>query len=456
MEDTHPTDLVNLEAANNHSEIVQKTYGYLNLDKSGFAERKLNDIVLSISQENPIDKHPLAIYKIGPRTVEIVFGSHEARESAANDGLAIFSHKVVVSRPRSLKKDKAIYLYGIPPQESAENIRKFFTDNLKLKVKSEIRWLNYPKTEIRNGGRSAVVECDDETEIPGCAFYESLTTKLRKITLWYPNMPSFCRRCMVKGHLARDCPKNFENVLNSEFPLPQAASYAMALKSSKNPAEKNDDVFPALDTFAKPGVHLRYHALSLHNDDDEYWPFFTKNDIMSNFYECNVEIGDVKYQSTEQYLFAERARKMKDFDTASKIMKNRSAKICKELGESVPWTGDVENWREFAKNKLKIANTAKYSQNEYLRKYLFKTSPAVLVEASPYDRYWGVGLKKNDANIQNPGAWRGENIMGYLLTDIRDELLNDPAMTIEKSSKRNLGSPDDRAVLKKRNSLSSV
>lgn len=455
----HPIDSINLEAANSQSDIVQKTYGYLNLDKIGFADRKLNDIVLSISKENSSEKHPLAIYKIGYKTVEIVFGNHEARETAANDGLAIFSQKVIISRPRSLKKDKAVYLYGIPVQESAENIRRFLSDKLNLKVKSEIRWLAYPGTVIRNGGRSAMVEVDDGTFIPGCAYYESLTSKPLKVTLWYPNMPAFCRKCMMKGHLARDCPKNFRNVTETDFPLPKTVNYATALKSQKkNSTEKDTEVFPELEVLPKTYVQRRMPpapSQQTENAEAEYYPFFTKNDMLSNFYECNFDINGINYQSTEQYLFSEKAKKVGDTEMMNKIMKNRAARICKEFGESIDWPGDLFSWREFAKDKLKIANMAKYSKNVNLRKFLFSTAPAILVEASPHDRYWGVGLKKNDANIQDVEKWQGENMMGYLLTDIRDELMLDPDMAIEKS-KRSLGSPDDISQQRKRTSVSSA
>lgn len=454
--DDHPTDLVTLEAANAQSENVQKTYGYLNLDKAGLLDRKLNQIVLAISIENSPNKHPIAIYKIGYKTVEIVFGSNDARESAAVEGLTIFAQKVIVSRPRSLVKDKAIYIYGIPLHESSENIRKFVNERLKLKVKSEIKWLLYPNTEIRNGGRSVVVEMNDETDIPGCAYYESFTSKPKKVTLWYPNMPIFCRKCTMKGHSSRDCPQNPQKTFENNFPLLQPANYAMALKSKKNPADKTDEIFADYETLDHPITQQREVPSANENHETaEYWPFYTKNDRFSNFFECELYIDGTKYQSTEQYLFAEKARKVGDYDIADRIMKNRAAAICKQLGESIPWTGDIFTWREFAKEKLYIANKAKYTQNPNLRKFLFKTAPSVLVEASPFDFYWGVGLKKNDHNIQNADKWRGENIMGYLLTDLRDELMKDPNMDIEKP-KRSLPSPDSVSQPRKRTSVSSI
>lgn len=455
--DNHPTDLITLDSANDQLQVVQDTYGYLNMEKVGLFDRKLNEIVLSISKENSAENHPVAVYKTGSKTIEMVFGNKNARESAANDGLNIFSRKVVISRPKPLKKDKAVYIYGIPVQEPVENIRKFFNDILKLKTKSEIRWLLYPGTEIRNGGRSVMVEADEETVIPGSVFYESRTTKIRKISLWYPNMPAFCRKCMSKGHLAVDCHKSFQRQFDTDFPLPQNANYAAALKNHKPPQQKKQDDEPELVLLEKREVHLRKESNETHeNGEEKFFPFYTSGDILSNFYECVFDIDGVTYQSTEQYLFAERARYLNEQVTADRIMKNRAAKICKELGKGVPWTGDVHSWRDFAKEKLKLANKAKYTKHWKLRKFLFATAPATLVETNPYDHYWGIGLRKTDPSIQNPDKWKGENAMGYLLTDLREEMMKDPDMVINDKPKRPLNSPEATSHLRKRTSVSSV
>ena len=65
---------------------------------------------------------------------------------------------------------------------------------------------------------------------------------------------------------------------------------------------------------------------------------------------------------------------------------------------------------------------AKFSQNAELREYLLGTGDAVLVEASPYDRIWGVGLAQDDPLIRDPGNWRGENLIGFVLMEARDTL----------------------------------
>ena len=56
-------------------------------------------------------------------------------------------------------------------------------------------------------------------------------------------------------------------------------------------------------------------------------------------------------------------------------------------------------------------------------KYLSETKGRVLVEASPYDTIWGIGLAKHVPDINNPFTWRGRNLLGFALTEVRDELI---------------------------------
>jgi hypothetical protein len=65
----------------------------------------------------------------------------------------------------------------------------------------------------------------------------------------------------------------------------------------------------------------------------------------------------------------------------------------------------------------------KYEANPTLKAALFATAPSILVEASPSDTYWGVGLQSDDPKIHDQSAWRGRNKFGYLLTELRDEMM---------------------------------
>jgi ribA/ribD-fused uncharacterized protein len=67
-------------------------------------------------------------------------------------------------------------------------------------------------------------------------------------------------------------------------------------------------------------------------------------------------------------------------------------------------------------------NLAKFSQNPELAGVLRRTGRRVLVEASPYDRIWGIGIGPTHADIARPRQWRGLNLLGFALMDVRDQL----------------------------------
>ena len=79
------------------------------------------------------------------------------------------------------------------------------------------------------------------------------------------------------------------------------------------------------------------------------------------------------------------------------------------------------------KMKYKIVldgNLLKFSQNEELKQFLLSTGDKILVEASPYDKVWGIGMLAENFECINPGAWNGENLLGFALMEVRDILRN--------------------------------
>jgi ribA/ribD-fused uncharacterized protein len=83
---------------------------------------------------------------------------------------------------------------------------------------------------------------------------------------------------------------------------------------------------------------------------------------------------------------------------------------------------DDEVWKQNARRLVTEGNVAKFSQNDDLGEFLLGTGAAVVVEASPYDRIWGIGLKASDERAKNPATWQGQNLLGFALMDVRDEL----------------------------------
>lgn len=81
----------------------------------------------------------------------------------------------------------------------------------------------------------------------------------------------------------------------------------------------------------------------------------------------------------------------------------------------------------------------KFSQNEELKNHLFSTFPKTLVEASPMDRIWGIGLSKDDRRALNKETWKGQNLLGYILTRLRDKWMEsflEPVVSVKVDLKK--------------------
>lgn len=95
--------------------------------------------------------------------------------------------------------------------------------------------------------------------------------------------------------------------------------------------------------------------------------------------------------------------------------------ILKQLGREVQHF-DAEVWDAHKFDIVVKGNLAKFGQNPDLRKYLLNTGERILVEASPFDRIWGVGMREDDKDILHPQKWFGLNLLGFALMVVRDEL----------------------------------
>lgn len=123
----------------------------------------------------------------------------------------------------------------------------------------------------------------------------------------------------------------------------------------------------------------------------------------------------------EQYMMYQKAILFGDKESADKIMKETDPAKIQKLGRGVK-NFDTEMWDEFKYGIVCYGNYLKFSQNETLKKWLKSTGDSILVEASPYDGVWGVKMNEADPNIDNPDMWRGQNLLGFALMQVRDEL----------------------------------
>lgn len=142
----------------------------------------------------------------------------------------------------------------------------------------------------------------------------------------------------------------------------------------------------------------------------------------SQWLESYFEIGYTRYSSCEQYMMAQKAVTFEDYDSYRKIMSARSPKVIKALGKMVKkFVPKV--WDDVKYQIVVDGNYAKFSQNEELLEFLLNTGDDVMVEASPYDTIWGIGMGANHSDATNPNKWQGENLLGFAIMDVREQLL---------------------------------
>ncbi|MDR3503060.1 MAG: NADAR family protein [Legionella sp.] len=148
--------------------------------------------------------------------------------------------------------------------------------------------------------------------------------------------------------------------------------------------------------------------------------------FLSNFYWTTIKANfsfplyseEVEFHSSEQYYMALKAQYFGDFTSVSKIIMAPDAKSAKAFGRKVIGF-DAKEWYEISRSKMYQAVLAKFEQNLFLREKLLETGIKTLVEASPIDNIWGVGLHSDDDAILDSSNWTGENRLGQVLMDTR-------------------------------------
>ena len=152
--------------------------------------------------------------------------------------------------------------------------------------------------------------------------------------------------------------------------------------------------------------------------EQEKFTFFYQG-VFSQWYPCTFKIEGVGYNCAEQFMMATKARLMYDDISLAKIMATTSPKEQKKLGREI-LNFDVEGWNKCAKDFVFVGNYAKFNQNPDLKKILMETVGTTLVEASPYDKIWGIGLSSSDPRAQYRNTWEGTNWLGEVLTTLRE------------------------------------
>lgn len=141
----------------------------------------------------------------------------------------------------------------------------------------------------------------------------------------------------------------------------------------------------------------------------------------SQWWPARMVIEGDAYPTAEHWMMAGKARMFSDDKALAAILAAGSPKQAKALGREVRGF-DAARWDDAKREIVMSGNLAKFSQHKELGQFLLSTGNKVIVEASPVDRVWGIGLAADDQRAENPLQWRGENLLGFVLMDVRDQL----------------------------------
>jgi ribA/ribD-fused uncharacterized protein len=143
--------------------------------------------------------------------------------------------------------------------------------------------------------------------------------------------------------------------------------------------------------------------------------------VLSQWFEAPFTVDDIMYRTAEHWMMAFKARLFGDEKTFNKIVASKKPGEAKDLGRRVGgFNESVWNKRKY--EIVKLGSIHKFNQNETLRNYLLTTVDRIIVEASPVDPVWGIGMASNSERIENPHAWKGQNLLGFALMETREFL----------------------------------
>ena len=155
-------------------------------------------------------------------------------------------------------------------------------------------------------------------------------------------------------------------------------------------------------------------VVCFHNPSEE-------NGYLSNWYPSKFTVNDVDFSSMEQYMMYKKAVCFGDKDMADKILATDDVAEIKAFGRLVA-NYNESYWNGVRQIVVFEGLTAKFSQNEDLKAKLKATDNSILAECAVKDRIWGIGLSMNNPDRLQIDKWKGQNLLGYALMMVREQL----------------------------------
>lgn len=143
----------------------------------------------------------------------------------------------------------------------------------------------------------------------------------------------------------------------------------------------------------------------------------------SQWWPATFTVNNISYATAEHWMMAKKAELFQDMEIREKILEAKTPAAAKKLGRQVR-NFDSKVWEDNCFDIVCEGNYHKFSQHPELLKFLLNTSDKILVEASPVDKIWGISMAQDDKNIENPHLWKGSNLLGFALMEVRNKLKN--------------------------------
>ncbi|WP_320772802.1 NADAR family protein [Streptomyces sp. CRN 30] len=147
---------------------------------------------------------------------------------------------------------------------------------------------------------------------------------------------------------------------------------------------------------------------------------------LSQWWPSPFTVDGVEYATAEHWMMAAKARLFGDAEAERQALAAGHPAAAKKAGRLVRgFDGAV--WERERFRIVVEGSVHKFAAHAGLREYLLATGQRVLVEASPLDRVWGIGLTADDERAADPERWRGLNLLGFALMEARERLRADGA-----------------------------
>ena len=143
--------------------------------------------------------------------------------------------------------------------------------------------------------------------------------------------------------------------------------------------------------------------------------------IYSQWTPDKIQIDRTYFSSCEQYMMYSKAKLFGDHEAEREIMYSKSPMEQKEIGRRIK-NFDRDVWDRHCAAIVYRGNYAKFSGNLFLKKELLDTGNRIIVEASPYDKIWGIGMGEDEKGIEDPANWKGLNLLGQIIMNVREVL----------------------------------